>query len=436
MANYYHSPVIGIDVAASFSVATALKPDGTVYRKNLHIKHNQKGFEQLLKFIQKIEEEFNSAPAVFCESTGIYHLTLLQFLLKHQVEIHVVNPLITNSNKNWNIRKVKNDKLDSYSIAKLCKTSDELKTSFILTEEFLHLRFLVREYYQISDNAAKLKVKFSNSIYIHYPGLQFAFKDLTGKTPLAFIQAYPTPKQLLNTPKDKVITFLIKSSRKGAEWANKKYKKLVNIANEANEIGINPNLFENKVKRFSETYSFLQNQLKSLMEEINDYIDKASFAYSFKKNYDLLMSFKGIGHLTAITLLTEIGDITEFSNAKKLVAFFGVDPSVNESGDFKGDKNKMSKRGTTLGRRALYTIALASIRKNKSGKANNSILHHFYNVQLGSKKKKKVRLVAVMNKLLRYIFSVLKNQKPYVERDPRIHKKMHLESQHLSQLAA
>lgn len=114
-----------------------------------------------------------------------------------------MNPLITNSNKNWNIGKAKNDKLDSYSIAKLCKNGD-VKTSCINSEEFLHLKFLVREYHQIADNAAALKVKFSNNFYIHYPGLLFAFSNITGETPLAFIQQYPTPDDLLNLLKDDV----------------------------------------------------------------------------------------------------------------------------------------------------------------------------------------------------------------------------------------
>ena len=56
MANYYHSPVIGVDVASCFSVVTALKPDGTVFQKNLKIKHDQQGFEKLVCFVKKIEE--------------------------------------------------------------------------------------------------------------------------------------------------------------------------------------------------------------------------------------------------------------------------------------------------------------------------------------------------------------------------------------------
>ena len=141
MSNYYHLPVVGIDVAANFSIVTALKPDGDIYQKNLRIEHSLAGFNKLLLFLQKIEEEFNDSPRVFCESTGIYHLTLLHFLINNQIDIRVINPLITNSNKNSNIRKVKNDKLDSLSIAKICKF-DNVKTSSFTSEEFLHLHFL------------------------------------------------------------------------------------------------------------------------------------------------------------------------------------------------------------------------------------------------------------------------------------------------------
>ncbi|QOR35372.1 IS110 family transposase [Clostridium sp. 'deep sea'] len=131
--------------------------------------------------------------------------------------------------------------------------------------------------------------------------------------------------------------------------------------------------------------------------------------------------------MTAITLLSAIGSIDNFSKPQQLVAFFGVDPSVNESGKFKGDKNKMSKRGTSIGRKVLYSFSLHCIRKSPNQKPVNSTLHHYYHEQL-KHKKKKVRVVAVMNKLLRYVFSVLKNRNPYVVRDPKIHKRMFVEN--------
>lgn len=41
-------------------------------------------------------------------------------------------------------------------------------------------------------------------------------------------------------------------------------------------------------------------------------------------------------------------------------------------------------------------------------------------------KKTKVALGAIMNKIIRYIFSVIKNKKPYEERDPEIHSSIYL----------
>lgn len=426
MSNYYHLPVIGIDVAANFSVVTALKPNGDIYIKNVKIIHSLDGFTNLVTLIQKIEKEFNVKSKVFCESTGIYHLTLFHYLINQKIDISVINPLITNSNKNFNIRKVKNDKLDSLSIARLCKF-DDIKVSSYTSEELLHLKFLVREYYKIVDLRANLKKSFSNNLYIHYPGFNKAFTDNTGKSALAFIKMYPTPDDFFNAPKLEVIELLKKTSRKGAKWAATKYNTIFDIATSAYQIGVNTALFGSKVKRFIETFNFYSKQIDSLFNDILSYIDNSTFSDSFKTNIQLLKSFKGISDISAITLLTEMGSINNFSKSSQLVAFFGVDPGVNQSGNFVSDRNKMSKRGTAIGRRALYAIALASIRKTKNKLPMNQVLYDYYHKNLKSKKKK-VRLVAIMNKLLRYIFSVLKNQKPYVVRNPKIHKKMFLEA--------
>lgn len=426
MANYYHLPIVGIDVAANSSVVTALKPNGDIYIKNVKITHSHDGFTKLITLIQKMEKEFNVKAKVFCESTGIYHLTLFHHLMNQKIDINVINPLITNSNKNSNIRKVKTDKFDSLSIARLSKY-DDIKVSSYVSEEALHLKFLVRDYYKIIDLRANLKKAFSSNLYIYYPGFHNAFSDTTGKTALLFIETYPTPESILEADKLEVINLLQKSSRKGSQWAKTKYNTILEIATSAKEIGINTPLFANKVKRFIETYKFYSHQIDDLSAEIMDYIDNASFSSVFKTNLELLKSFKGIGDITAITLLTEMNAIENFTKPSQLVAFFGIDPGVNQSGNFKGDKNKMSKRGTAIGRRALYALALASIRKTKNKVPINAVLYDYYHNTLKSKKKK-VRLVAVMNKLLRYIFSVLKNQKPYEVRNPKIHKKMFLEA--------
>lgn len=65
---------------------------------------------------------------------------------------------------------------------------------------------------------------------------------------------------------------------------------------------------------------------------------------SIKKNIELIDSIPDIGHLTAITLIAEIGDIDGFIKPKHLVAFFGIDSCVNQFGKFQGNHCKISKR--------------------------------------------------------------------------------------------
>lgn len=148
---------------------------------------------------------------------------------------------------------------------------------------------------------------------------------------------------------------------------------------------------------------------------------------AFKKNVQLLYSILGVGKLTAITIMSEIGNIKNFVKPKHLVAYFGLDSSVSQSGKFNSYRNVMSKRGTKIGRRALYAVALASVRTNVNGKPINKVLLQYYKENLNGKSKK-VGLVAVMHKLINYIFSILKNQKEYELRDPKIHVKMYLDN--------
>jgi len=75
-------------------------------------------------------------------------------------------------------------------------------------------------------------------------------------------------------------------------------------------------------------------------------IDSKEFPAKARRNVELLDEIPGVGFLTAATLIAEIGDFSLFNSPKALTAFFGLDPSVNQSGKFNGDRNKISKRGT------------------------------------------------------------------------------------------
>ncbi len=426
MSKYYFRPTVGIDVSADFSVVAILAPNGEVYRKPFKILHNRNGFDYLVDQIKKVEEEFNMKTAIFMESTGVYHLTLFHFL-RDKFETFILNPLVTNCNKNGDIRKVKNDKRDSLTIANIGKFQN-VKCSSTFDVETYTLKSLCRDYYKLTDSKSVYKKKLSTDLRVTFPSYNSIFSNITCKTSIAILKEFSSPEAILNANKDKLIELISKHSRKGLAHSEKTYKKLIDAADEAIYIGIkSPSLFVKLTNTITVIEAF-EKQIESLLTEIYSLLESDRLPEQFKKNIMLIHSIPGVGQLSAITIMSEIGNIDGFLKPKHLVAFFGIDPSVNQSGKFNSDRNTMSKRGTRIGRRALYAVALASVRTNRNGEPLNKVLLNYYKENLKGKSKK-VGLVAIMHKLINYIFSVLRNQKEFELRDPKIHIKMYLENQ-------
>jgi len=63
---------------------------------------------------------------------------------------------------------------------------------------------------------------------------------------------------------------------------------------------------------------------------------------------------------------------------KKLVVYFGVDPSVTQSGQFVGTKNKMSKGGSEILRKVLFCIGFSNIRTKRNNQPCNPVLYKYY----------------------------------------------------------
>lgn len=59
----------------------------------------------------------------------------------------------------------------------------------------------------------------------------------------------------------------------------------------------------------------------------------------------MLNTIPGAGLLTAVSIICELGDFSAFKSPKQLFAYFDMDPTVNESGKFKGTEVHMSKLG-------------------------------------------------------------------------------------------
>lgn len=424
MSDFFNRPTVGIDVSADFSIVAILSPDGQVFKKPFKVSHDFESFKYLSSQIKEVEKAYGMKTGIFMESTGVYHISLFHFL-KSEFDTYIINPLITNSNKNNEIRKVKNDKKDSLTIARLGKFHN-LKTSAVVDVNIFTLKMLLRDYFKLVDYAAGYKKKLSADLRIIFPNYLSVFSNPALPTSIAILKKYPTPDAILNASKEDLM-ILLNIAKKGAAWSNQKHKELMASAESSYAIGIYSRALAVKIKTSIDLIEVLENQADTLLAEIKAFVNSENISEYFRKNLELLDSIPGFGYITALTVMSEIGDIKGFLKPKHLVAFLGLDASVSQSGKFTSSNNKISKRGSNFARRALYAVALASVRNSKTGHPINPVLQSYYKQNMTGKAKK-VGLVAVMHKIVKYIFAVLRDQTPYEVREPKIHSQMHLRS--------
>jgi transposase len=399
---------VGVDVAADFSWFSILTPDGREFRKPFKVEHdNVDSLKNAVLTIKEAEERYSMKSKTFLESTGIYHFPLFCHLKDLGFDVFIINPLITNSNKNVGIRKVKNDKFDAKRIAAL-GFSPDLKVSVIPTELIMNLRCLCREYYSLVDHRSAYINKLKAQLRIVFPGYNKTFSDVTGATSIQILKNFPTPEDIINAEPSTIIDLIAITSRKGLKFARTKYELLYATATNALNFRYNLSSVYDILDIHIAFIGIYDAKIDSILLKIKGFVDK-NHNEEFVKQIEYLDSIPGVGFLSAVTLMCEIGDFSAFSKPKQLFAYFGVDPSVNESGKFKGTKNKMSKRGSRIGRRVLYAIALASVRTKRNGVAINPVLHEYYQDKKQSKPKK-VALGAVMHKVSNIIFAMLRDK--------------------------
>jgi len=152
-----------------------------------------------------------------------------------------------------------------------------------------------------------------------------------------------------------------------------------------------------------EHLDYLQQQQQLIKKLISDHFDQHPH---LKQQRELLTSIPGIGDLTASILLGEIGDVSDYDNARQLAAYAGLTSSERTSGTSVKGKTRLSCTENVRLRKALYMPAVVAMRYNPLLKAMSERL-------LGRGKVKMQVISALMRKLVHLAFGILKSQKPF-----------------------
>lgn len=127
---------------------------------------------------------------------------------------------------------------------------------------------------------------------------------------------------------------------------------------------------------------------------------------SSNEDAKLLMTIPGISFYSALLIVSEIGDVTRFSDSYHLMSYAGLVPSTHSSGGMTYH-GRITKTGNPDLRWILNQCAWSNVRSLPEGK-----LAFFY-AKLSRKKGNTKAITATSAKLLRIIYSMLKEKQPY-----------------------
>ena len=120
---------------------------------------------------------------------------------------------------------------------------------------------------------------------------------------------------------------------------------------------------------------------------------------------EILKTAPGVGPVTAEVVLSELGDISRFRNAKAVCAYAGLVPVVRQSGERKSKDLKITKEGSGLLRWALVEAAWRLVSNSPKWAALFARLMH--------RSGKKRAIVAVARKLLCVLYAMLRTSTLY-----------------------
>jgi transposase len=153
-------------------------------------------------------------------------------------------------------------------------------------------------------------------------------------------------------------------------------------------------LFQSSLKQ----EKFLHYEINEISNQLRKYCRE-----EYKEPYDLLQTIPGIGPLTAICFIAEVGDISRFKNFKHLTSLVGLMPTTYQSSDTHRTQG-LTPRCLSILRSYLVEAAWQAVRIDP-------VMQGYYRKHVG--KKPNNIIIKVARKLLSRIYGVLRTKTEY-----------------------
>ena len=347
-------------------------------------KNNKEGFDQLLTTINSLSSPEDIR--IGFESTSHYALNLELFLENASLTFMEVNPvLISEYKKSTTLRRTKTDSVDCESIARWLMTVEYKPHS----KGFYHsysLKSLTRLRDRLVRQRSLYLVKLTNVLDHTFPEFKPFFNEHFSKTALYLLENYGSAENM--SAMNETDYNEIRRISHG-KFSPQQFLELKRLATDT--VGINNSIFDVELESLLSLYKSLVKEINTLEGEIIRLINEV---------HPHFMSIPGIGPISAAVIYAEYGDISNFSSPAQMLAFAGIEPSVNDSGT-ESHGGKMVRHGSSPLRYVLLNCCLPLIRFDMT-------FATYYAKKRHEGKPHRVAITHVAKKLLRVIFALEK----------------------------
>lgn len=396
--------IIGVDIGSDSHWARAIKVRGNeISKKPFHFDNNEEGFESFIGWVYGIMLDHNLQKIIIAsEPTGHYWYNLYDFLKKYNIKkVHVAPQHVKHSKELDDNTQRKDDQKDPLVIAKLVPEGRYIEP-YIPEGVYAELRVAFNRRCDLSEALTRNSNRLTRWFDVYFPEYRKVFKDPGAETGLMVLKRAPLPADIQELGVEGICA-LWRECKVRAAGTNRA-QKLIDAA--ARSVGLKGGMaVRQELWQLMEEHELLVKQysnIMSLMEELLKQIPGA----------DRLFKVPGAGIVTVAGFLSEVGDISRFTDPKQIQKLAGLAVVENSSGKRKGLPG-ISRRGRSRLRWVLYLAAMSMVKNNKEMKA----YHLHYTTRKKNPLKKMQSLMAIAGKIARIFYGILKNGTDY---DPAI----------------
>ena len=385
--------VIGIDIAKHKHFACAIDDRGRVLQKSFPILQSRIGFEGFYERLLALKSAHDKHEILIgFEPTGHYWMNLAAFLTNYGIPFVMVNPMHVNRSKELDDNlQTKNDQKDALVIARLMRDG-RFSYPRILDGVEAELRNGATLRSKIQEDLNSLQNRLIRWLDRFFPEFPNVFKSF-GKMAYAALEMTPLPSDIKGkTPEELLFLYRQVEGMKCPQLP--KAKQLVEVAQ--NSIGLTEGLVMAKYE-----IATLLSQIKLMQAQLDELTLQLTELAKQLTDYDYLASVPGIGDVTVVDLLSEVGSLTQYEHPRQLIKLAGLTLRENSSGQQKGQK-RISKRGRRKLRSLLFRVMMPLIQHNLAFKQ----LHEYYTTRTINPLRKKQSIVVLCGKLLKVLHAL------------------------------